>query len=121
MAADWLLGAVGRPWRTGRKVGRTIYAMVGDTPSDDDTLIGVMDTRSLAQAAVNAHNLASAMADAMPRPCARPGCTVPFLHMHGDGPAVDPATGPCAGCGREPGEHPIHCDGWLDTAPGEAP
>jgi hypothetical protein len=45
------------PWRTGRKVGRTIYAQVGHEPSDDDTLIGVMDTRELADEATRAHNL----------------------------------------------------------------
>jgi hypothetical protein len=44
------------PWRTGRKVGRTIYAQTGDEASDHDTLIGIMDTRKLAQAAVDAHN-----------------------------------------------------------------
>ena len=31
-------------WRVGRKVGRTIYRQLGDEPSDDDPLIGVMDT-----------------------------------------------------------------------------
>lgn len=44
------------PWRPGRKVGRTIYAMVGPYPSDDDVLIGVMDTPELAEYAVDAHN-----------------------------------------------------------------
>lgn len=44
------------PWRTGRKVGRTIYAQHGDEPSDEDQLIGVMDTRALAAEAVDAHN-----------------------------------------------------------------
>lgn len=92
---DRLPGAVGRPWRTGRRVGRTVYAMAGDTPSDDDALIGLMDTRSLAQAAVTAHNLAFA--------------------------ATDTGDGPCAGCGHQPGEHPIHCDGWLDAVPDEFP
>lgn len=43
-------------WRTGRHVGRTIYAMAGPEPSDDDTLIGVMDTPGLAGEAVAAHN-----------------------------------------------------------------
>lgn len=43
-------------WRTGRKVGRTIYAQLGPTPDDHDPLIGVMDTRALAEAAVRAHN-----------------------------------------------------------------
>ncbi len=44
-------------WRVGRKVGRTIYACMNDTPSDEDDLIGVMDTRELAAEAVRAHNL----------------------------------------------------------------
>lgn len=30
-------------WRRGRTVGRTIYVQVGDQPSDDDVLIGLMD------------------------------------------------------------------------------
>lgn len=28
-------------WRTGRKLGRTIYAQLGDQPSDDDELIAI--------------------------------------------------------------------------------
>ena len=48
--AQWLR------WRTGRKVGRTIYAQIGEFPSDDDVLIGVMDTPVLADDAVRAHN-----------------------------------------------------------------
>jgi hypothetical protein len=43
-------------WRTGRKVGRTIYAMLELDPVDYDPLIGVMDTKALAEAAVRAHN-----------------------------------------------------------------
>lgn len=43
-------------WRVGRKVGRTIYAQVGPEPSDDDVLIGMMDTEPLARCAVDAHN-----------------------------------------------------------------
>lgn len=43
-------------WRVGRKVGRTIYAQYNDEPSDSDVLIGVMDTRELAEAAVAAYN-----------------------------------------------------------------
>jgi len=43
-------------WRVGRRVGRTIYAVVGDQPGDHDPLIGVMDTKALAEAAVRAHN-----------------------------------------------------------------
>lgn len=55
--AQWLR------WRTGRKVGRTIYAQVGDLPSDVDMLIGVMDTPVLADDAVRAHNLSLARVD----------------------------------------------------------
>jgi hypothetical protein len=44
------------PWRVGRQVGRTIYAIV-DAESDHDLLIGLMDTKVLAEAAVRAHNL----------------------------------------------------------------
>lgn len=43
-------------WRIGRKVGRTIYAMVGDEPSDDDILIGMMDDKMIAVIAVLNHN-----------------------------------------------------------------
>lgn len=45
-----------RPWRTGRKVYRTIYVQLGDEPSNEDPLIGLMDTPKLAQEAVEAHN-----------------------------------------------------------------
>lgn len=44
------------PWRVGRHVGRTIYAMVNVETSDADVLIGVMDSRELAEAACLAHN-----------------------------------------------------------------
>ena len=43
-------------WRTGRKVGRTIYRQVGDGPSDADELVGVMDTPELARMVVDALN-----------------------------------------------------------------
>ena len=45
-------------WRTGRKVGRTVYAQLNPQPSDEDILIGVFDTRELATSAVEAHNAA---------------------------------------------------------------
>jgi hypothetical protein len=50
------MGAEILRWRTGRKVGRTIYAQPGAEPSDEDLLIGVMDTPALAREAVEAHN-----------------------------------------------------------------
>ena len=43
-------------WRVGQKVGRTVYAMVAESASDDDVLIGMMDTPELAAVVVNAHN-----------------------------------------------------------------
>jgi hypothetical protein len=43
-------------WRVGRKVGRTIYRQLGDQPSDDDPLIGVMDTPEDAFLVVSAVN-----------------------------------------------------------------
>lgn len=45
-------------WRTGRTVGRTIYAQPGDQPRVGDPLIGVMDTPALAVVAVEQHNAA---------------------------------------------------------------
>lgn len=45
-------------WRPGRKVGRTLYAMVGDEPSDDDILIGLVDSSELAAHICRDHNLA---------------------------------------------------------------
>lgn len=36
-------------WRVGRKLGRTIYVIVGDEPSEADILIGMMDTPQQAQ------------------------------------------------------------------------
>jgi hypothetical protein len=50
----------GQRWRTGRKVGRTIYAQLGPEPSDDDPLIGVMDTPELAAEAVRTRNACAA-------------------------------------------------------------
>lgn len=45
-----------RPWRVGRKVGRTIYVQEGAEPSDDDMLIGLMDSEYLAEVVVDAVN-----------------------------------------------------------------
>jgi len=43
-------------WRTGRKIGKNIYAMVGDEPSDEDIDIGRMDHEEIAAIAVLNHN-----------------------------------------------------------------
>lgn len=51
------------PWRTGRRVGRTIYEQRGPEPSDADPLIGVMDTPELAARVVEAVNGAADIID----------------------------------------------------------
>jgi hypothetical protein len=43
-------------WRTGRKLGRTIYAQLGPGAADADWLIGMMDSLELAEDVVAAHN-----------------------------------------------------------------
>ena len=40
---------VGTVWRTGRKLGRTLYDQGGDQPSDSDPFIGMMDSREDAE------------------------------------------------------------------------
>lgn len=59
---------VHKPWRMGRKVGRTIYAQIGPEPSDDDPLVGVMDTRLLAADVVCSHNAVLASRPIEPLP-----------------------------------------------------
>lgn len=44
-------------WRTGRHLGRTIYAMVALEPSDDDVFIGIMDNADVAEQVITDHNL----------------------------------------------------------------
>jgi ribosome-binding protein aMBF1 (putative translation factor) len=44
-------------WRNGRSLGRTIYRMVGSEASNDDALIGVMDTPQLAVRVVASVNM----------------------------------------------------------------
>lgn len=51
------------PWRTGRRVGRHLYAQAGPEPSDDDVPIGTLDTAELAAAACAAHNAMLRMGD----------------------------------------------------------
>ena len=45
------------PWRVGRSVGRTVYAVTGPEATKTDVLIGLMDSRALAAEVVDAHNL----------------------------------------------------------------
>lgn len=45
------------PWRTGRKLGRTLYVRkYTNAPSDDDPFVGIMDTPGDADRVVNAVN-----------------------------------------------------------------
>ena len=44
------------PWRVGRKLGRTVYAQEGDVPSDDDPLLGFMESDAIAEQVVEAIN-----------------------------------------------------------------
>ena len=48
------------PWRQGRHQGRHLYAQLGPEPSDDDPLVGTLDTAELAAEACEAHNAALA-------------------------------------------------------------
>jgi hypothetical protein len=48
--------AAARRWRIGGPEGRTIHAQTGAEPSDSDPLVGMMDSRELAEAAVEGHN-----------------------------------------------------------------
>lgn len=54
---------VNRKLRTGRKVGRTIYLMLNNEPSDNDPLIGVVDTPEFARKLVYAWNTCYARED----------------------------------------------------------
>ena len=42
--------------RQGRKVGRTLYRQLGDEPSDDDPIVGLVDSIELAKIIVEAVN-----------------------------------------------------------------
>lgn len=44
------------PWRTGQKLGRTIYAQAGDEPTETDEFLGMMESPELAQRVVDLHN-----------------------------------------------------------------
>lgn len=47
---------VAAQWRVGRSLGRTIYAMVGDSASKRDILLGIWETADLATFVVEQHN-----------------------------------------------------------------
>jgi hypothetical protein len=45
-----------RMWRVGRHTGRTLWARSGEAPTDDDVLIGTMDSPTVAAHVVEVHN-----------------------------------------------------------------
>lgn len=45
-----------RVWRTGRKLGRTLYAQVGEQPGYDDVLLGLLETPEIATYVATLHN-----------------------------------------------------------------
>lgn len=47
---------VAAKWRTGEKLGRTLYAQLGDEPSPADPFLGIMETPALARHVVSAMN-----------------------------------------------------------------
>lgn len=60
-------------FRVGRHLGRTIYRMVGEQPSDADVFVGIMDTVDMATtavAALNSCDLGTASRDlSLPQTC----------------------------------------------------
>lgn len=44
------------PWRTGRSLGRTLYARTGGDDWKADTFLGIMETAELAEAVAEGHN-----------------------------------------------------------------
>jgi hypothetical protein len=60
-------GLAAYPWRTGRSLGRTVYARTGGDDWEADTVIGMLDTPQLAEAACQAHNDALALRQAARR------------------------------------------------------
>lgn len=56
LASDTIYLARIRPWRVGRKLGRTIYVSLDPDEPDNDLLIGIMDIPALAKMVVETHN-----------------------------------------------------------------
>lgn|GEM_PF-3284734 len=75
-----MTGLAAVPWRTGRTLGRTLYARTGGDDWKADTAIGMLDTPELAAEACAAHNavlsleqLAAAGYDVCTGTCKGPG------------------------------------------------
>jgi hypothetical protein len=52
----WRLLLSGAPMRVGRRVGRTLYLTLGGEASEEDLLVGVMDSPELAEYVAEAVN-----------------------------------------------------------------
>jgi hypothetical protein len=65
-------------YRVGRHLGRTIYRQLGDEPSDQDALIGMMDTRADAEQVVAALNQAARLAEPREHVCGPDTCGAPL-------------------------------------------
>lgn len=87
-------------FRTGRKVGRTLYVQIGDQPDDMDLLIGIVDSSDQADIIVNAVNAVERI-----RELHRPhDCTTDHMNPHTPTPCVHAGT--CIGCGAGYGPCP---------------
>lgn len=82
------------PWRVGRRVGRNLYVQLGARPSDDDPVIGQLDTPELARVAVECHNAALEAGERRPalgperlmQVCETPGCGAVIPDARGQAP-----------------------------------
>jgi hypothetical protein len=100
-----------RLWRTGRSLGRTVYAQAGTGAAKGDQLLGLMETTEIADYVVELHNrdLATAL---------RSNTTETSTIVHFDGgpwnyetATVDNVVGPVFSA-----QHNIGRNYWLDTA-----
>lgn len=106
-------------WRTGRKVGRTIYEQHGPQPSDSDRLIGLMDTPDLADMVVRALNAAEFPASLAVQGTEKLGGNSPAPAATGNPAAVWPTGCRChRRTGLRPDQHENDCP--LTSATGKA-
>jgi hypothetical protein len=78
------------PWRTGRSLGRTVYARTGGDDREADTVIGMLDTRELAEEACAAHNAELARRQAAKDPAVALLEEALFLRANGERPPGSP-------------------------------
>jgi hypothetical protein len=92
-----------RRWRTGRSLGRTVYAQHGTGAAKGDELLGLMETTDLADHVVELHNKA----------LTAPRTETPVYFeggpWNGKAVVVNKVVGPVYAPGLNPGRHY-----WLD-------